>query len=388
MDIRLKAITVINRLAYIEQFKCETIGVANSLNLDQQLRFCREARSGRVIESPKSPRTSTPLKTNSLKAQKKKTKRKSNTQTSSLENLFHNSGVFSSDEHYDWDIIKCLLKTPEFEEDPQAVKFLEHLVAFYLPSNRRFSAIETEREQARSMCSTLLVMADFLLEKMPSSGLLLDIMNDVCSCLQQIQGENIPPNSVLSPAKASSTLGQAYFLLIGRLTGTALGLHVLKRATIFEQLTKLLTETASASSLNYNDVYIKLALSPLNYTIPGPARTLFKSVMTRVDRENRNETSKLYCVNLLRMLLRCRVADFSRWAVELLVDCLNDQSSAVKFTSYEVLNEACDVNENLDSLISINPDLNTGSEDQAWMLQVSLTIRDFSNSALFKLQFT
>ncbi|XP_022661378.1 rapamycin-insensitive companion of mTOR-like isoform X2 [Varroa destructor] len=363
MNIRLKAISVINRLAYIEKFKCMTIGVPTSLNLDQQLLFCQQAKSGRSSAEAQSV-SSQSIKSDTLK--RKKTQRKTNTQSPVLDNLFLKSGVSGTE--FEWDVVKCLLKHPEFEDDPQAVGFLEKLVAFYMPSNRQFSAIETEREQARNMCSALLVLTDFFLEKLPDNYLLDDLVTDVCNCLKQIQGENIPPNSVLSPAKASSTLSQAYFLLIGRLTGSVQGLHILKKATIFEQLTKLLVTSPSTASMSYNDVYIKLALSPLNYTSPGPSRELFKHVIT----SNRCESARIYCVNLLRMLIRFRLNDMSRWVIKLLVECLSDDSAetAIKATAYEVLNEACDVVDNLDALIALDPQLNTENEDQAWMLQL------------------
>ncbi|OQR78947.1 rapamycin-insensitive companion of mTOR-like [Tropilaelaps mercedesae] len=370
-NIRLKAVSVINRLAYIEQYKCEKIGVPTSLSLDQQFLFCQQAKDERSsIDSMASASPSECLRADAPK--RRKGHRKSHTPSTGLENLFANSGLFNAEGQYDWDNIKCLLKQPGFEEDPQAGRFLDKLLAFYIPSNRQFSAIETEREQARNMCTALLVLADFCLERASTSIYIDTLISDVCNCLKQIQGENIPPNSVLSPAKASSTLGQAYFLLIGRLTGSVDGLQVLNKFTIFEQLTKLLVTSPSAASMSYNDVYIKLALSPLNYTHPGPSRTLFRDVITL----NRSESARLYCVQLLRMLIRCRLTDMSHWVIELLVQCLHDESSAIKATAYEVLNEACDVADNLDALIALDPQLPVESEDLAWMLQ----LRYFSRS--------
>jgi len=67
--------------------------------------------------------------------------------------------------------------------------------------------------------------------------------------------------------------------------------------------------------------------------------------------------ARLYTTNYYVFWLRAGVSDFSKWAIELLVLQLYDKSSAVSLAAIDVLQESCDLEENLESLISLRPSL-------------------------------
>ena len=54
------------------------------------------------------------------------------------------------------------------------------------------------------------------------------------------------------------------------------------------------------------------------------------------------QNGRLYCVQMLRVLLRARVGGFQAWGVEYLVLQLYDATAAVRMEALAVLFEACE----------------------------------------------
>ncbi|KAG0418966.1 hypothetical protein HPB47_004464 [Ixodes persulcatus] len=73
--------------------------------------------------------------------------------------------------------------------------------------------------------------------------------------------------------------------------------------------------------------------------------------------EYQRRTARLYATNYLRVLLRLELLDFRKWAMELLVTQLYDKSRAVSLAASDILDEACDLRENLEALIALRPAL-------------------------------
>ncbi|XP_023229474.1 rapamycin-insensitive companion of mTOR-like [Centruroides sculpturatus] len=101
-----------------------------------------------------------------------------------------------------------------------------------------------------------------------------------------------------------------------------------------------------------HDLYIKLVVSSLDYTKDGFSRKILTKVLTST-----NENARLYATNYLRVLMRARIIDFHKWAIELLITQLYDPCRAVSLAAADILDEACDVQENLEALISLRPPL-------------------------------
>lgn len=50
----------------------------------------------------------------------------------------------------------------------------------------------------------------------------------------------------------------------------------------------------------------------------------------------------MYATQFLRVLVRCRAKDFTKWGIELLVGQLDDPTKLVALTALDILDEAMD----------------------------------------------
>ncbi|KAH8035185.1 hypothetical protein HPB51_004426 [Rhipicephalus microplus] len=150
-------------------------------------------------------------------------------------------------------------------------------------------------------------------------------------------------SALLGPSRMLAMVSHAYFLFVGRLGSSSKGSRLLERLGVYQHIVTLVT-------LEGHDLYLKLALASMDYTKPGFARSLLSTALT-----TKCEDARLYATKFLRVLLRLELLDFRKWVMELLVIQLCDPNRAVMLTAASILDEACDVKENLEALIALRP---------------------------------
>ena len=311
-----------------------------SLYLDQLLQFCQPSASQNHPNKLNKTKLRSHLKKNADEA---------------VIQMIKNSQVLRREyNNWDWDLIDSVLRWPgdalkKLDDTNHHKTFVKRLVHFYKPSSRQFSFVSNTDEREHIMCVVGQHFLDFLLDldEGKAHEYIEEFFVDLNSCLNQITVEIPPQNAILSPGRLLSSLSHSYFLLIGRLTSSNKGKKWLEKNGIYQYFLDLI-------SLSSHDVYMKLIVSSLDYSseVNNFSRTLLNKVLTSV-----SESARLYATNYLRVLLRAGVCDFSKWAIEMLVLQLYDKSSAVSLAAIDILQEACDSTENLESLISLRPSL-------------------------------
>ncbi|CAN8003661.1 unnamed protein product [Ixodes hexagonus] len=335
---RIRASTAVARLSRIHALKRKGM-VPCSLFLDQLMQFCRHTkRSGELFCDVAG-----------------RSKLISCLRKDSDETVLHtikDTMVLSKEyTSWDWDLIGSILKWPgeslKSLGDATLRNFVKRLLLFFKPSSKQFSLIEAKREGSRQIVIVGCQLFEFLLEADESraNDYIEDFLIDLCNCLHEVEGEVVVLAAVLSPTRVASTVAHGYFLFLGRLSSSSKGTKCLEKLGVYQHLVNLVSMTSQ-------DVYMKLVVSCLDYTKPGFARTLLTKVLTAT-----SESARLYATNYLRVLLRLELLDFRKWAMELLVTQLYDKSRAVSLAASAILDEACDVRENLEALIALRPAL-------------------------------
>ncbi|GIX79084.1 rapamycin-insensitive companion of mTOR, partial [Caerostris extrusa] len=232
---------------------------------------------------------------------------------------------------WDWDLVDCI-----FEEDASHRTFAKKLLQFFKPSSKEFSEMEFDKENGRQICVTGCHLLEFFLdlEETKAQEYLDDFLNDLNSCLIQLTKDGDRLNSILSPIKVSSTFSQMYFLFIGKLSSTHKG--------FFFHLV----------SITNQDIYIKLIVSSLDYTKEGFSRAILTKVLTGTE-----ELTRFVCYKFLLVLLRAKLPDYRKWAIEVLVYQLHDTSKLVSAAALDILDEACTQLGKFRSSFSLRPSL-------------------------------
>lgn len=157
------------------------------------------------------------------------------------EKLVRDSLVFShQDSHWDWDLILVLFRNDMFcKMDELANKFVKNLIAYFKPSNNRFSHEEFTPMYSQLPSSTAvgLELIDWLLKspELDSIRLLTDFFTDISGQLLSISTSRSAHDCLFSPQHMSSTMCQQYFLFIGRMSKYEHGTSILTNTDIFKQ---------------------------------------------------------------------------------------------------------------------------------------------------------
>lgn len=316
-------------------------------------------------------------------------------------------------ESWDWGQINFLLTRPceslKRLSSQHYRNFIRKLIHFYKPSSDQYSLIDINNECARRLCDTGCKLIDFLVEspELKAKELLKELLHDISismldpdscnhntpmnirkSCIKSrfilptLDGSsstsqiNVPIThhrdaNMLSSSKLISTLSSTYFLFIGRLSHTMKGYQLLQKSSIIERINNITQEAMPASSPA--EVYIRLIISCLDYTkeFNGSRKLLEKFLF-----EHPEESVKLYATNFLRVLLRANVIDFSSWGIELLVKQLCSPLRVIHFTAADILDEACDLEENLEGLVTLKQTVNPQTQATVSVLEILRSAKD------------
>lgn len=268
------------------------------------------------------------------------------------------SFVLKSDPNkWDWHLISSILKSSSetFKrlEDSSHRSFVKKIIHYFKPSSKLFSIKRLDDESGHNICTVGCYLIDFLIEadESKTGEYIGDYLNDIGYCISQITGVDTSNSSTSSDAILHShnllrTWSHAYFLFVGRFTGTQKGLQYLEKAGICDTILKLVQSSP-------NENYLKLIISSFNYSKDA---TFTRNVLSKV-LSCEIESARFYAVKYLRVLLRLGSEDYRDLALELLSQRLCDESQGVVIAAIDILDEACDIPENLEALIDLHPSL-------------------------------
>ncbi|KAL1438612.1 hypothetical protein MTO96_047969 [Rhipicephalus appendiculatus] len=335
---RIRASTAVARLSRLHALRRKST-TPSSLFLDQLLQFC----------SPTKHRSANQDFCEAAGKVRLNACLRKETDESALHSIRDSQVLVREYNSWDWHLVSSLLKWPS--ESLRALSenthktFIRRLVLFYKPSSRQFSLMETKRECANQVITVGCQLFEFLLEadEGRATEFIEDFLIDLCNCLHEAQLPGAAMSALLGPSRMLAMVSHAYFLFVGRLGSSSKGSRLLERLGVYQHIVTLVT-------LEGHDLYLKLALASMDYTKPGFARSLLSTALT-----TKCEEARLYATKFLRVLLRLELLDFRKWVMELLVIQLCDPNRAVMLTAASILDEACDVKENLEALIALRP---------------------------------
>lgn len=122
--------------------------------------------------------------------------------------------------------------------DIKYIRFLRRLVHFFKPSSNRFSHQDLgHTRHIPAYVMTGMKLIDWLLEsaEMESIRLLTDYFTDIATQLQAISTAKSAHDCLFSPQHMNSTMCQKYFLFIGRMCRSKIGVNILINTHIFKQ---------------------------------------------------------------------------------------------------------------------------------------------------------
>lgn len=158
------------------------------------------------------------------------------------EKLIRDSCVLSQPEtNWDWELVISLLRSDLLagKMDEQTSKFIRALVAYFKPSNNKFSHEELSMSrQIPAFVVAGLDLIDWLLKASPELDcirLLTDLFTDISGQLLSISKSRSAHDCLFSPQHMASTMCQQYFLFVGRMCKHEQGISVLNNTGVFEQ---------------------------------------------------------------------------------------------------------------------------------------------------------
>lgn len=271
-----------------------------------------------------------------------------------VEDTVKQTGVLSSNDAstWNWNLISILLKNESKDNidigESTHRSFIKRLIEFFMPSKKKYSHMDLGTSKSCWDCTnTGIELVDYLanFKDEEYNLMVLELFKDILENVLMITTAKNVHDCLFSPQHMLNTQCQSYFLFIGRFAATAVGIRMLDSINMFEKLEALATTTN-------HDHYVKLIISSMDYSSPGPGRRILAAVLTCPI-----ENSRLYATQFLLVLLRANLTDFPKWGIPLLVKQLNDEARAVYLSALNSLHEACEMHDCLDTLIQLNPTL-------------------------------
>lgn len=267
----------------------------------------------------------------------------------SAKDIVKDTSVLLHKDHlqWNWNLIRIIIKGQSniklTMNDSSHKIFLRRLVDFYLPSNNKFSHMDLSASKvclAYTMVGIELIQFLVELNEPECVKLLNDLFIDILSHINALTSGKSVHDCLFSPQHMVNTQCQYYFLFVGRLATTELGLNILNQINMFQCLQNLVTTTN-------NDCYVKLIISSMDYS----ENTLSQNLLAAVLKCN-IESSRLYATQFLLILLRSGIPEFASWGIPLLIGQLKDQAKVISLCALSIIHEACESLECLEVIIN------------------------------------
>lgn len=253
---------------------------------------------------------------------------------------------------WNWDALSELIQGPllnprRLEEAIKTTKFMKRLMSFYRPFKYRFSSIKRTKpnqkyvEVGRLLLNTMLYNPEgvkYLTEN--------KLLRQIAECLAQLDPMSgiTSPEPLFSSQRLQHTVSYGYFTLLGTLSADSNGMLMMERWRMFNMFYHL-------SELSSREDLITNFIQSMDYKLPGHPRIILSKTLTTAHKDMR-----IFATNYLRNLLKSE-ANTQRWAIGLLVTQLYDPEVEVCKLAVEVLEEFCEVTENLEHFVRLQPSL-------------------------------
>ncbi|RUS88775.1 hypothetical protein EGW08_003492, partial [Elysia chlorotica] len=254
---------------------------------------------------------------------------------------------------WDWSIIAAVLRWPDDKlkklDDQNHSRFIRRLCVFYKPESEQFSKTDLNDPNSRMMCVVGCHLIDYLMlsNTDESDKMITEFLQDLGENLKEVTKLNVPveENATFGMTRLHEKMSRFYFIFIGRFSASKKGCVRLERSGIIQTLMEMMAATS-------NIMYVKLAISALNFSVDGSTRPILSKALTATA-----DVCRLYATKMMRVLMRAGTPGFSQWGIEMLVTQLYDQDKSVAMSALHILDEACDNEDYLKSLIKLRPSL-------------------------------
>jgi len=267
------------------------------------------------------------------------------------------SGVLSTKEHQKWnwdiimDIVEGPLQNPALLQQALRTKFIKRLVSFLRPSNNAFSGMKREPENAKYThiaCQLLEILVSNEDGKafLGSNPLLPQIGDLLRLEAEPKYGQVCKHERLFTVEKVLRTLTHDYFTIIGSLSSSKAGLDFLVKFKLFEYLPILCVMPQR------HDLCTAI-MTCVDYNLPfSPTRLVLQKALN-----SESSVVRFLATRHLQLLYRASVNGFHDWGVKFLVAKLGDEDGKVAKLALDVLDEAADDVDCLESLVTRNPNL-------------------------------
>ncbi|GFN88091.1 rapamycin-insensitive companion of mtor [Plakobranchus ocellatus] len=254
---------------------------------------------------------------------------------------------------WDWSVIAAVLRWPDDKlkklDDQNHIRFIKRLCTFYKPESEQFSKVDLTDPNGRMMCIVGCHLLDYLMlsNTEECDKMMTEFLQDLAENLKEVIKLNVPveENATFGVRRLHEKMCRFYFVFIGRLSASKKGCVRLEKSGIIQSLMEMMSPSS-------NILYVKLAISALNFSVDGSTRPILSKALTATA-----DLCRVYATKMLRVLMRASTPGFSQWGIEMLVTQLYDQEKSVAMSALHILDEACDNEDHLKSLIKLRPSL-------------------------------
>ncbi|KAJ2956653.1 hypothetical protein NQZ79_g7530 [Umbelopsis isabellina] len=276
---------------------------------------------------------------------------------------------------WNWDTILELLQGPlrhprRLEEAMRGNKFIKRLLAFYRPFSHRFSDVNASKANFARYVNTGCVLLTTLLANPDGVRYLSDnkVLIQLAEALRELDPLNGDPETepIFSTERMENTLSCGYFTLLGTLSKYKEGVRIMEKFKIFNLFYQI-------SELKARDDLKIAIITNMDYSLDGHPRVLLSKIMT-----SGYNPIRLFSTKQLGVVLHNSEKEYNGWIIRLLVTQLYDPNLEVCQMAVSLLDEACEILDNLELLVKCRPSL-----DHLGELGNPLLLRFLSSSTGF-----
>eukprot|EP00736_Rhodelphis_marinus_P009647 Rmarinus@m.28659 len=276
-------------------------------------------------------------------------------------NLLIRTKVLEAKDYQRWnwdqilDIVFGPLTNERYLKLALKTKFVKRLISFLNPEKDQFSSLEFADDNMiymRTACELLeaLLRSDEGTEFLAASRMFKVLKKALQSEIEEGTSES---ERFFAPDRVRDTLTREYFALLGVLSAHPRGVALLESTKVFTSLIKL----ADFDLTGREDLF-RLILTGLDYSTESQARILLQQSL-----RSRSKSVRYYATSHLRGLWREGVSNFQDWGVESLVTQLYDEDASMVGLALSILDEVCDDEDCLESLVQKRPALHLIGHD-------------------------
>ncbi|ETN42624.1 uncharacterized protein HMPREF1541_01781 [Cyphellophora europaea CBS 101466] len=260
-----------------------------------------------------------------------------------------------------WDVILGLIEGPltnakRLDEAIKSSKFMKRVTGFYRPFKHRFSDVRSNQFNQRYVrygCALIktLLQTQIGIQYLAESK----VLRQIAECLAQVD----PQSGLTSTSphfdryQMTETLSGGYFAMLGSLSSTAEGIHIMERWHMMDMFYHILDRRD-------RDDLVRAILGNMDFTLDTHLRVMLSQSLTSAYKEIRLFSTKLlrrYAVSSMQQSSNIPDSSSAQWALKLVMTQLYDPDVEVCETAIKILEEACEQQEHLEFVVRCRPAL-------------------------------